>query len=54
VSDDNLDFDAFVEAVREEQLEDDLVHEAAHSAAVSTRRWRDYSDKVAGTADRSV
>jgi hypothetical protein len=54
VGSDNLDFDAFVEAVRTEQLEDELIHEAAHSSAVSTRTWQEYAGKVDDSAGRSI
>jgi hypothetical protein len=35
-----VDFDAFVGAVRDVNLDDEMVHEAAHSTAVSTRVWK--------------
>lgn len=43
------DFDAFVDAVREVSLDDELVHEAAHSTAVSVRTWRKADEEQDGS-----
>lgn len=42
------DFDAFVEEMRDVSPDAEMVHEAAHSTAVSTRVW-----KQTGTEDDS-
>lgn len=42
---DKIDFEAFVNAVREVKLDDQQVHDAAHSMAVSSRTWQQISEK---------